>query len=97
MIIHSVELGRRLIERSTLAMHHSLRCGAKTRRGTPCMAPAVCGKNRCRMHGGAPGTGAPKGNKNAIKHGFYTREAIAERKKIRQLIRQSEKLLRELK
>jgi uncharacterized protein YjcR len=28
------------------------------------------------MHGGAPGSGAPRGNKNALKHGVYTREAI---------------------
>lgn len=28
------------------------RCGAKTRRGTPCKGPAVRGKKRCRMHGG---------------------------------------------
>lgn len=28
------------------------RCGAKTRRGTPCQAPALRGKKRCRMHGG---------------------------------------------
>ena len=28
------------------------RCGAQTRKGTPCMAPAVRGKRRCRMHGG---------------------------------------------
>jgi hypothetical protein len=27
------------------------------------------------MHGGAPGSGAPRGNKNALKHGRYTREA----------------------
>ncbi len=27
------------------------------------------------MHGGAEG--APKGNKNALKHGLYTREALA--------------------
>ena len=33
------------------------------------------------MHGGAPGSGAPRGNKNALKNGFYTREAIAERRK----------------
>ena len=54
-------------------------CGAKTRNGTPCKSPAVHGKNRCRMHGGAAGSGAPLGNKNAFKHGFYTREAVAER------------------
>jgi glucans biosynthesis protein len=28
------------------------------------------------MHGGAAGSGAPRGNKNALKHGRYTREAI---------------------
>jgi len=28
------------------------RCLAKTRKGTPCMAPRVRGKKRCRMHGG---------------------------------------------
>lgn len=28
------------------------RCGARTRKGTPCQAPALWGKNRCRMHGG---------------------------------------------
>ena len=27
------------------------------------------------MHGGAPGSGAPPGNKNALKHGQYTRDA----------------------
>ncbi len=28
------------------------RCGARTRRGTPCQARAVEGKERCRLHGG---------------------------------------------
>jgi uncharacterized protein YjcR len=45
------------------------------------------------MHGGAPGSGAPRGNKNALKHGDYTREAIAERRSLRELLRQSRKLL----
>jgi hypothetical protein len=31
---------------------------------------------RCRMHGGLS-PGAPKGNKNALKHGRYTADAIA--------------------
>jgi uncharacterized protein YjcR len=44
------------------------------------------------MHGGAPGSGAPRGNKNALKHGLYTRETLAERQKIRDLMRQSRKL-----
>ena len=62
-------------------------CGAKTRKGTPCKSPAVHGKNRCRMHGGAAGSGAPLGNKNGLKHGFYTREAMAERDAKRQMER----------
>ncbi|MGI9482021.1 MAG: HGGxSTG domain-containing protein [Hyphomicrobiales bacterium] len=61
-------------------MRQSPRCGAKTRAGTPCQAPAVRGKKRCRMHGGARGSGAPRGNKNALKHGFYTAEEIRLRK-----------------
>jgi hypothetical protein len=74
-------------------MLSSLRCGAKTRAGTPCKSPSVHDKKRCRMHGGAPGSGAPRGNMNALKHGRYTREAIAERKRIRELVQQSRKLL----
>jgi hypothetical protein len=40
---------------------------------------------RCRMHGGSS-PGAPKGNKNAFKHGRYTAEAIAERREIAALM-----------
>lgn len=40
------------------------------------------------MHGGADGSGAPVGNSNALKHGHYTAEAIAERRKIAALIRE---------
>ena len=40
------------------------------------------------MHGGAPGSGAPRGNKNAMKHGLYTRKAIEERRKMKELLRQ---------
>ena len=64
------------------------RCGAKTRVGRPCQAPIVRGKKRCRMHGGAAGSGAPIGNKNALKHGMYTRQAIAERKALGEMMRE---------
>jgi uncharacterized protein YjcR len=74
----------------------SRRCGARTRKETPCLAPAVAGKRRCRMHGGATGSGAPKGNKNALKHGLYTKEAIAERRYLRELIKSSRQTLAEL-
>jgi len=41
---------------------------------------------RCRMHGGKS-TGALKGNKNAVKHGRYTAEAIARRGELAALLR----------
>jgi hypothetical protein len=82
--------------RNTGPMLSSPRCGAKTRSGKPCKSPAVDGKKRCRKHGGAPGSGAPRGNKNAVKNGLYTREAIAQRQQLSQLIRQSRKLLTEI-
>ena len=73
--------------RNTGPMLDSPRCGARTRRGTSCAAPAVSGKNRCRMHGGAKGSGAPKGNANALKHGMFTREALEETRALRSLMR----------
>jgi len=69
------------------AFQKAARCGAKTRQGTSCQAPAVQDKKRCRMHGGANGSGAPKGNKNAYKYGHYTREAIEERLFLRRLLK----------
>ena len=74
----------------------SSRCGAKTRAGTPCQAPAVAGKKRCRMHGGAQGSGAPKGNKNALKHGLYTRVLIDERRYLTAFMREMKETLREI-
>ncbi len=74
---------------SSEGMHASLRCGARTRRGTSCQAPAVRGRKRCRMHGGADGSGAPKGNQNALKHGRFTRQAIEDRRMIRALIKEA--------
>jgi uncharacterized protein YjcR len=60
------------------------------------MAPAVRGKKRCRMHGGAPGSGAPRGNKNAFKHGLYTRKARDERRRVQDLLRRSWALVKAL-
>jgi hypothetical protein len=44
-------------------------CGAKLRDGSFCPAFVVDGAARCFKHGGAPRSGAPKGNSNALKHG----------------------------
>jgi hypothetical protein len=75
----------------------SPRCGAKIRPGGSCRSPAVRGKRRCRLHGGAPETGAPRGNQNARKHGRFTGKAIAERKRIEAVLADARKLLQELK
>jgi hypothetical protein len=77
---------------NTGPMQAAPRCGAMTRRGTPCASPAVSGKRRCRMHGGAPGSGAPAGNQNALKTGLHTAEA----REMRQLVRELERQTREI-
>lgn len=52
-------------------------CGAKTRKGTPCLRPAGWGTNhpgtgRCKLHGGcSTGPKDQRGNKNAVKTGEY--------------------------
>jgi uncharacterized protein YjcR len=79
--------------RHTGPMLASPRCGAKSRSGGACRSPAVHGKQRCRMHGGARGSGAPKANQNARKHGLFTRDAIAERRQIQALLGDARKLL----
>lgn len=75
----------------------SPRCGARTRTGGACRAPAVHGRKRCRMHGGAAGSGAPKANRNARKHGLFTGEAIAERRQIQALLAEARRLLEGMK
>jgi uncharacterized protein YjcR len=49
-----------------------------------------------RKHGGAQGSGAPKGNRNAVKHGAFTKEALEHRAQMRALIREAEDLLKKL-
>ncbi len=74
------------------------RCLARTRKGksTFCQARKVSGKKRCRMHGGTS-DGAPKGNKNAFKHGRYSKEVIEKRKSATKLKREFMELLRIMK
>ena len=69
---------------------------SKTRSGGACNSPAVRGKRRCRMHGVAAGSGAPRDNKNALKLGHYSREAIAKWKAVRDLCTYSRKLMMRL-
>ena len=60
-------------------------------RGSRCQSPAMP-NGRCRMHGGTS-PGAPKGNKNAVKHGRYTADAIARRRAVAVLIRAARQLM----
>lgn len=47
------------------------------------------------MHGGSKGSGAPKGNTNALKHGAFTKGAFQRRAAFRDLIGEARKLVRE--
>jgi len=69
------------------------RCGARTRAGTSCRAPAVTGGTRCRMHGGRH-SGAPPGNTNARTHGAFTAAERARRRFLRLEIERMEAFLR---
>lgn len=66
-------------------MNGTPRCGARTRSGTPCRCPAMP-NGKCRIHGGAS-PGAPRGAANgSYRDGYWTREAVEERKFIRSLV-----------
>ncbi len=54
---------------------------------------AVCGKRRCRMHGGKS-TGPPKGSQNALKHGRYTAKAILGRRQTLQILLNLQEFIR---
>ncbi|MFW2571473.1 HGGxSTG domain-containing protein [Legionella sp. 29fVS95] len=84
-------------EKKSYAFESARRCGARTKsnNGKPCRCPAIRGKARCRVHGGAKGSGAPPYNLNALKHGEHTAEAKAFRNRIRRAIQWSNHFLDE--
>ena len=58
------------------------RCGAKTRKGTPCQRPARLPVGRCKLHGGASTGPRTKGGLARLTdarttHGLYTKEKRA--------------------
>jgi len=82
--MRQADIGRRLAN-----LAKAPRCGAKTRAGHPCRQAAVSGRGRCRMHGGAKGSGGPRGDRNGnFKHGLCTRESIETRKATQAKIRE---------
>lgn len=73
---------------SVSAEAEALQCGATCRDGSACAKRPEPGKSRCFSHGGAPRSGAPKGNANARKHGKYSRlykEEIQRQQRIHRL------------
>ena len=63
------------------------RCMARTRSGNPCQSPAAEGKARCRMHGGASGSGSPRGERTgSYCDGAWTKEAVESRQAIATLV-----------
>ena len=69
------------------------RCGARTRRQTPCLGPAMR-NGRCRLHGGkSTGPRTPEGLERSRrarwKHGAYSRE-------VRTLLAENRRRWREL-
>ena len=73
------------------------RCGARTRSGAACQGPAMR-NGRCRMHGGAstgPRTaeGLARLRAARTRHGAYTAEALALRRRFARLLRRARALL----
>lgn len=70
----------------------SPRCSATSKRTRkPCIAPAVKGWTVCRFHGAR--SGGPKGNRNGMyRHGLCTKDAVEERRMLRELLRQCSKV-----
>jgi uncharacterized protein YjcR len=78
-----------------LDMRQALRCHARSKKsGSPCQAPAMRGHNVCRMHGA--GGGAPKGNRNALKHGGFTAEGLELKRQISAFARMARETIRTL-
>ncbi len=84
----TVAVAETIEERRVSSMNAAPRCLARTRRGSSCQCPAIKGKSRCRIHGGARGSGAPKGESNgSYKHGAWTGESVDLRRQASRLLK----------
>ena len=77
------------------------RCGAKTRKGKPCQAPAKQPVGRCRVHGGAstgPRTkdGLKRLTEARTTHGKFTKKKRAAARRFAEQGRQMRRELKEL-
>ena len=80
----------------------TLDCGAKARTNNhkPCRQPAMA-NGRCRLHGGlstGPKTseGKQRAREAVLKHGFYTKACIKERRELRSLFNKCKSYLQNL-
>lgn len=83
-----------------LLAQSSPRCGAKTRAGTACRAPAM-GNGRCRLHGGlSTGPRTPEGLERLAQartvHGGYSAEMRSFRQEMQELREDARRLRVEL-
>lgn len=69
-------------------------CSATTRTGQPCKAQALPGRTTCVAHSSKPG--APPGNKNAARHGYYTVVTEQDIKNLEQFADEAESLTHEI-
>jgi len=93
MTRHNADIERRLAN-----LARAPRCGARTRAGHACKQAAVSGRARCRMHGGAKGSGGPRGHRNGnFKHGLWTFEVRQTRQAVRVQIRDTRMLIHSMK
>ena len=79
-------------------LNQSPRCGARTRAGCPCRAPALRGKARCRLHGGAstgPRTEQGLARLRAARtvHGYFSAEQRARDRHMISSLRRSRMLI----
>jgi hypothetical protein len=99
-LIHEVMPAARMIglnptnavaETQVLKANAAPRCGAHSKRtGKPCQGAAMP-NGRCKLHGGkSTGSRTPEGLERSRranwKHGYYSREAKAERSRVRTAI-----------
>ncbi len=76
------------MEPDVYPMHRAARCSARSKRtGQPCQNPAVRGWRVCRMHGARGGAKPGKAHPN-YKHGERSREAVALRAFLNELVRE---------
>ena len=78
-----------------LPIHQAKLCLAKTRRQSLCQSPAMV-NGKCRMHGGMS-PGAPTGERNGnYRHGLYTKENLAMKDNLRNLLRTCQETVQEI-